>query len=261
MTNFQLPSGIMKNYIDYSILEYPCLFLKRTYKSSVISVLNHIFNVVGNGHVWHNGYPIGIVTAKNKIIIKKQKKIVFPKSFFETPKEWFELSPKIAPNLYKEIMEDEKLQQMLKTSEETYSIGKNYFFCDKDLIAYVLNLQNTLKGKKEMFSACGSVNNLDDFEQITHPYDICDYSAIYEMVYGKKYVIKEVIPFAKLIVDYCIDYYNDETRYVYHHRYNPSSWLCFKRKKPIPPQEEGWKSFREEQLKLLNEIKDFLNKK
>lgn len=43
----------LEKQITKNILEWPILFLHRTFKNSRLFVLDHLFNIVGNGYTWH----------------------------------------------------------------------------------------------------------------------------------------------------------------------------------------------------------------
>lgn len=263
-------NGQFKNFIDDAIINFPTLYLKNTYDESVFSVLNHIFFVIGNGFFWKNGYPFAIEKVfcneygewYNKRNILKSYKTKDINLIFD--EEIFFIDTDDKPDCMCMIRNNLSLRKELHNSRIGISTKHGFFFKGLELrnkINYYIDEYN--KTHEHICKIlCFRKYKLS-------PYEISNHSAIMEMVNGKDYCGKlvelnnnqETLFYAKIIVDYALDFYTDQKKYVYHNFYSDDYILLHLNKKSVEELKvnDCWEEFRLKQLEQLNKIKKFLN--
>lgn len=165
----------LKDHINKAIKKYPTLFKAGNYKKSTVSVLNHLFLVIGNGYEWHDGYLCdGELKPYGKEKYNSLSRDFFKKRYYSynrTHKYMYEAIKK-KPELFSDVIGETTIVK--KSNNYYYQYGK-------DIIGYKFS-----------------------------PYPICQYSAILTMPDD---VRKDWLKGAIKIVNLSIEYFNDTKQY------------------------------------------------
>lgn len=233
----------LEDHIRASIYRYPTLYRANDYAESRLYVLNHLFLVIGNGYEWHRD---GYLTSG-----KKEGRKTLPKNYFEM--DLYEIETQKPEELKKAL----KAEGLFFYSLERGRHGGEVFVFESRTDEQLAKCCQEYSIPNQMESI---LYRLKDFsymklrmEYPVHPYPICQYSAIQEILNGKTNSLHQdnfdlvVQPdWLQGCADIAVEakkYYNDRSRYENDHYFKQFS-------------KNAWHKYRKEQLDILNQFLD-----
>jgi len=248
----------LENSIKWSIYNYPTLYRDNTYEKSRIPVLCQYFLTIGNGLEWHpDGFLSNCSYSENGVKYVYEELEELPQGFFE--KELFIIDVEKSRKKEVEDFFGDKFYYFLErefidyfycvfesTEDESKEIRKKYSYKYENLFS--LNCDIPARKAKWRMSGMDNV--------YWKPYEICQYSAIMNMIKGRTNSFKiknfdltnikeDWIQGAIDIAKYAIEYYSTEEMYITCSYHPLKSGGC---------TEETWDNIRSEQLKILNKF-------
>lgn len=281
VAKFKKDAPRLDDVVRQSIYSYPTLYRQDNYEHSRLTVLNHLFLVIGNGYEWHpDGYLYYVMP-------NKQGRKTLPKNFFEMNLYTFDLPKKSKADLEKALK-----NKFYYFRKEHYGNLSVVFEAEKkeaqklaDIFAENQTGTKTAHyaGTKEHYEFLRKYGDVPD-HFIIHPYPISEYSAISE-IFNKRTNSLHIQNFDLVpqpdwlagaidIAVATLDFYEDEEKAKYN-SYHPRKrmaitkreWEETKDKKNwnINPGESiedyvyrHWNEYKEKQISFLTEfLKEF----
>ena len=197
----------LEHAINWSIYNYPTLYRSKTHSESRLKVLDQFFFTIGNGLEWHKD---GFLFEGNQRNFRK----TLPKDFFEKNLYTLTIIPKSIPLIKKRM--DDRFYYMTKKSRfqevDVIFEAEN----DEEALPFYKDLEK--KQRKDLPSYVYEARSAYPNE----PYQLCEYSALVEILNGKvnspRQESFDLVPQSDWLqgcieaaVD-ALDYYNDTDR-------------------------------------------------
>lgn len=240
---------VLEHYINWAICNYPSLYRGKTHESSRIRVLDHIFLCIGTGMEWS---PEGYLYDDCYKNPNKHQLKTLPDNFYRMNLYDVTILPKDIPSIRQELKENGKWFNIKKDSYSSTAI----FEGTKKFATYITKKYKAQDYLSKVIPGYFYLSSLNRFEREYHPYPMCQYSPIVEMInrrtnschienFDLTFVKKDWLLGAIDVVKEALKYYHDESRY--------SNDLYYPSKQKIKETRDRSESDPDKYVKLLND--------
>lgn len=213
--------GVMKNFIDHSILKYPLLYLDENYSKSEIRVLDHIFFVIGNGYDWYWGYPL--LDAESNMLTYyadtdmeyffNHKDDIYLLELNENTNSFIDKLNIDIPKMEKYSNDDKTIYIDVKNNKDALKIIEQYNsevkkLSQKNISDRIMLIESVNDFISERYKRIDILKKFNPNIPINQFYPISDkYSAIMQL--EEKGATDEVYEYAHKLLDYAEEYYKN----------------------------------------------------
>ncbi len=162
-------ANTLEDHVRWAIYNYPTLHRHQNYEDSRLSVLDHLFLVIGNGYEWD---------VKQGVLVDAYDSR--PKALADLPPNFF------GRNLYEIIYFDRERWDVAKTRPDYYYLTDEgdlvYEADESDALKWIIRFE---RQRDDSWTSYPYPARAGRHGEEHSPYPLCQYSALVEMLDGK----------------------------------------------------------------------------